>query len=266
MRKFWLSVVSSALVVFLAVPASAQIASHRAAYKLSLGNAKTSGVTELEGAMYIDWHEACEGWTISQRMRFQITDEDGQPIDNDISFSSWEAKDGLNYRFTLRTTRNGEVAEELRGHAQLDGKGKGGKAVFTEPEGEVIELPPGTIFPTEHSILLLRTAMAGDKIIARQVFDGATLDGALEINALVTGKLAPEKPASSKIAADLLKGPSWRVRMAFFKLEEQAAEPEYETSMRMLDNGVGLDFIFDYKDFSIKAQLEQLEALPKPRC
>jgi hypothetical protein len=266
MRKFWLLIASWALVVFFVVPASAQIASHRAAYKLSLGNAKTSGVTELEGAMYIDWHEACEGWTISQRMRFQITDEDGQPIDNDISFSSWESRDGLSYRFTLRTTRDGEVAEELRGHAELEGKGKGGKAVFTEPGGEVIELPPGTIFPTEHSILLLQKAFSGDRIVSRQVFDGATLDGALEINALIGNKVPPEKPGNAKISADLLKGPSWRVRMAFFKLEEQSGEPEYETSMRMLDNGVGLDFIFDYKDFSIKAMLEQLEALPKPRC
>lgn len=249
-----------------AAPAAAQIASHRAAYKLSLGNGKSSGINTLEGAMYIDWHEACEGWTINQRMRFQLIDEDGQPIDNDISFSSWEATDGISYRFTLRTLRNGELAEELRGRAELDGRGKGGKAVFSEPEDEVIELPPGTIFPTEHSIQLLKKAMAGEKIFSAQVFDGATLDGALEINALITSKLPPEKPASPKIAAELVKGPSWRVRMAFFKLEEQAAEPEYETSMRMQDNGVGLDFVFDYKDFSIKAQLEQLEALPKPRC
>jgi hypothetical protein len=266
MRKFWSVLVSSAFVILFVVPASAQIASHRAAYKLSLSNPKTSGVSELEGAMYMDWHEACEGWTISQRMRFQITDEDGQPVDNDISFSSWEAKDGLNYRFTLRTTRNGEIAEELRGYAELDGKGKGGKAVFSEPEGEVIELPPGTIFPTEHSIQLIQKALAGDKIFARQVFDGATLDGALEINALITNNLPPEKLGGKNISAELLKGPSWRVRMAFFKLEEQAAEPEYETSMRMMDNGIGVEFIFDYKDFAIKAQLEQLEALPKPRC
>lgn len=265
MRKLWSLMVASALVLFV-VPASAQIASHRAAYKLSLSNAKSSGVTELNGAMTIDWHEACEGWTISQRMRFEIVDEDGQPVDNDISFSSWEAKDGLNYRFTLRTTRNGEVEEELRGSAQLDGQGKGGKAVFSEPEDQVIELPPGTIFPTEHSIQLIKKAMAGEKIFARQVFDGATLDGAMEINALLTSKLAPEKLGGAKIDGDLLKGPSWRVRMAFFKLEEQAAEPEYETSMRMMDNGIGVDFIFDYKDFAIKAQLEQLEALPKPRC
>jgi hypothetical protein len=265
MRKLWSLMVASALVLFV-VPASAQIASHRAAYKLSLSNAKSSGINELTGAMYIDWHEACEGWTISQRMRFEITDEDGQPVDNDISFSSWEAKDGLNYRFTLRTTRNGEVEEELRGHAELEGHGKGGKAVFSEPEDQVIELPPGTIFPTEHSIQLIQKALAGDKIFARRVFDGATLDGAMEINALITGKLPPEKLGTAKINGDLLKGPSWRVRMAFFKLEEQAAEPEYETSMRMMDNGIGVDFVFDYKDFAIKAQLEQLEALPKPRC
>jgi hypothetical protein len=266
MRKSWFACVLAALFALVATAASAQIASHRAAYKLSLGNGKSSGIATLEGAMYIDWHEACEGWTISQRMRFQLFDDDGEPIDNDISFSSWEAKDGLNYRFTLRTLRNGEVAEELRGKAELEGRGKGGKAVFSEPEDEVIELPPGTIFPTEHSILLIQRAQAGDKIFARQVFDGATLDGALEINALIAGKLQPPKPASSKIAADLLKGAAWRVRMAFFKLEEQAAEPEYETSLHLLDNGVGLDFVFDYKDFSIKAQLEQLEPLPKPRC
>jgi EipB-like len=250
----------------LVAPAVAQIASHRAAYKLSLGNGKSSGIAELDGAMYIDWHEACEGWTISQRMRFQIFDDDGQPIDNDISFSSWEAKDGQTYRFTLRTMRNGEVAEELRGRAELEGRGKGGKAVFSEPEDEVIELPPGTIFPTEHSIELIQKARAGEKIFSRHVFDGATLDGALEINALITGRSPAEKSLPAKVAADLAKGESWRVRMAFFKLEEQAAEPEYETSMRLLDNGVGLDFLFDYKDFSIKAQLEQLEALPKPRC
>jgi hypothetical protein len=266
MHKFKVALLLAVAAGLLAAPAWAQIASHRAAYKLSLGSGKGSGITELDGAMYIDWHEACEGWTISQRMRFQIFDDDGQPVDSDISFSSWEAKDGLSYRFTLRTMRNGEVSEELRGRAELEGPGKGGRAVFSSPEDEVIELPPGTIFPTEHSIQLLQKANAGEKIFARHVFDGATLDGALEINALITSRVPAEKSLGPKIAADLAKGPSWRVRMAFFKLEEQAAEPEYETSMRLLDNGVGLDFLFDYKDFSIRAELEQLEALPKPRC
>lgn len=261
----------AALVVLAAgaaaAPAGAQaIASHRAAYTLSLGSAKSSGISGLRGAMTIDWQEVCGGWTISQRMRFQIFDEDGESIDNDISFSSWEASDGLAYRFTMRAMRNGEVSEELRGRAELAGKGKGGKAVFTMPEEETIELSPGTIFPTEHTVEVIRRAQAGETMVSRQVFDGATLDGALEISALITSRHPPMKPANPAIDAALVGRPSWNVRMAFFKNDEQAPEPEYETSLRLLDNGVGLDFLFDYRDFSIQATLAQLEPLPKPKC
>ena len=34
----------------------------------------------------------------------------------------------------------------------------------------------------------------------------------------------------------------------------------------LLDNGVARDFIFEYSDFSIRAKLDRLEALPKPKC
>src|SRR5262245_30464233 len=163
-RRFAVWVLFGAIAV--AGPAladAANIASHRAAYVLSLGAAKAnSGVSAIDGGMFIDWQEVCGGWTISQRMRFKVYAEEGEVIDNDISFSSWEAQDGLSYRFTLRTVRNGDVVEQLRGRATLDGRGKPGKVEFSEPEGETLDLPAGTIFPTEHSIQLLKSAMAGD--------------------------------------------------------------------------------------------------------
>jgi hypothetical protein len=244
------------------------LAPHRAAYSLSLGSAKLGSVTTIEGAMTIDWQETCDGWTMTQRMRFRVFDADGDAVDNDVSFSSWEARDGLNYRFTLRTTRDGEVTEVLRGRASLDGAGKGGRAVFAEPEGEMLELPPGTIFPTEHTLLLIERAKGGEKSFARPVFDGATLDGAMEINAVIGAALPADPPGGGPgLARDLVGGGSWRVRMAFFRLDTQrGTEPEYETSMRLFANGVGGEFLFDYAEFSIKAKLERLEALPKPRC
>jgi hypothetical protein len=246
--------------------ASAQIVPHRAAYTLSLGSAKpSSGIAAIEGGMYIDWQEICDGWTISQRMRFSLVDGDGESIDNDISFSSWESKDGLAYRFTVRTVRGGEVTEELRGRAKLEGRGLGGKAEFTEPPGEVMELPAGTLFPTEHTIVLIDKAVAGERLLSRLVFDGASLDGALEVNAVIGPKQASEAPAAPRI--DAIAGrPYWRVRMAFFKPAESNGEPEYETSTGMLDNGVGRDFLFEYGDFSIRAKLDRLEAVAKPRC
>jgi hypothetical protein len=250
-----------------AVPASSgEISPHRASYTLSLGQTKSSGgVVDIQGAMYIEWQEVCDGWTINQRMRFQMTDTDGERTDNDINFSSWEAKDGLSYRFTLRSLRDGEVDETLRGRAFLDGKGKGGKAVFVEPQGLQIDLPAGTLFPTEHTLVLIKNAEKGEQQVARMVFDGATRDGALEVNAII-GMKANEQAVGSKIPAAIGAHPSWHVRMAFFKADDRNGEPEYETGLRLQDNGVGRDYTFEYPEFAIKSRLDLLEALPKPKC
>jgi hypothetical protein len=248
------------------VAAAAEIAPHRATYTLSLGNSRSSNnVVDIDGAMFIEWQEVCDGWTINQRMRFQMTDSDGERSDNDISFSSWEAKDGLNYRFTLRSLRDGEVDETLRGSAKLDGRGKGGMATFQEPEGLQMELPPGTLFPTEHTLVLIRAGEKGERQVSRLVFDGATRDGALEVNAFIGNKIM-EDVSEPRIQTGIGKHNSWRIRMAFFKTGGQGSEPEYETSLRQQDNGVGRDYTFEYPEFAIKSRLDLLEPLPKPDC
>lgn len=248
----------------------AEISPHRASYTLSLGGSgdqgnDVNGVIDVNGAMYIEWREVCDGWTINQRMRFQMTDSDGERTDNDINFSSWEAKDGLSYQFTLRSLRDGEVDENLRGRAYLTAKGKGGKAVFAEPKGLEIDLPPGTLFPTEHTLVLIREAEKGAQQISRMVFDGASRDGALDVSAVI-GSKAQEVGAPPKIAPSVGARPSWHVRMAFFKPHDLTGEPEYETGLRLQDNGVGRDYTFEYPEFAIKSRLDLLEALPKPKC
>ena len=254
-------------IALAAVPADAQIASHRAAYTLSLDKSKSaSGISEIRGAMLIEWQEVCEGWTLAQRMRFAAYDGDGNALDSDISFTSWEARDGANYRFATRTARNGEEIEQIRGRARLQGRGEAGEAIFSEPERQNMDLPAGTIFPTEHSIALIDAARKGERVFARKVFDGATLDGTLEINAVIAGQQPAETIKKDGVDSELLKHPWWRVRMAFFKLTDPAPSPEYETSMKMLGNGVGTEFIFEYEDFSIRAVLDRLEPLPPPRC
>ncbi len=267
-RSFVVSVALTALYL-ASVPteaAQAQITSHRAAYTLTLDKSKSSaGIAAIEGAMFIEWQEVCDGWTISQRMRFQAHDADGDVLDNDISFASWESRDGLSYRFTTRTVRNGNEVELIRGRARLEGRGRGGEATFSEPEQKKFSLDAGTIFPTEHSIALIAAAKAGERVFQRKVFDGATFDAALEINAIIGAPLPAAKIDKPNIAK-AAERPAWRVRMAFFKLTEPSTSPEYETSMRMLDNGIGSEFVFDYEEFSIRAVLDRLEELPEPRC
>jgi hypothetical protein len=251
-----------------AFAAELRIAPHRAAYVLALADGKAGGIVGVEGAMTVDWQETCDGWTMAQRMRFRMIDSDDEAIETDIFFSSWEAADGTAYRFTLRNSREGEVVEELRGRAMLAGPDKGGKAVFVDPPDEVIELAPGTLFPTAHTLFLIARAKAGDRQVARPVFDGASIEGAMDVSAVISAPVsAATAPRGPGIAADLLRGTSWRFRMAFFRADDQrGSEPEYETTMRLFENGVGTDFLFDYPEFSIRARLDRLEAVTRPRC
>jgi hypothetical protein len=242
------------------------LAPHRAAYSLSLGDNQGGGrgqVGQLEGGLVIDWAELCEGYTLNQRMRFTMSTAEEGTVESDIVFSSFESKDGTNYRFSLRTSRDGTVVEELKGRATLD-PDKGGKAVFTDPEVEM-ELPPGTMFPTAHSLLLLNLGEGGERVIVRVVFDGATLDGALDVTAILSDKM-PGQNMLGTATPEIGKRPGYRVRMAYFNPDDKAGTPQYETSMRMLDNGVAAEYTFEYPEFSMKAKLERLEALPKPRC
>ncbi len=261
----YFTMIAAGLLAFgsvLADPVSAavQLASHRAVYSMSLGTARSgSNTVDVRGAMYLELAEACDGWTVSQRVRMTLYATQGGEIDTDSNFSSWESQDGKAYRFTVRNLRNGKVAEEFRGDANLEGAGRSGKATFTV--GVIFDLPKGTLFPTEHMAKLIAAAQSGSSRLSRIMFDGATLDGPLEVNAIIG---PPVKPAGGD--DDLTNRAAWPVRMAFFPIQSQQAEPDYEVEVRLNDNGVSNRLLLDYGDFTVNAVLEKIEPLPKPKC
>jgi len=262
-----LAVVAGAWIAAAPVAFAVEIAPHRALYSLTLGSAKSSsGVVGASGAMVYEWGETCDGWTVQQRfrLRLQYAEQDGVEVSSNLV--TWESKDGLRYRFNERRLRNGEPDEEIKGEAKLDGAGKGGTAEFTRPEATTLTLAPGVLFPTAHTILLIERAQAGEQFISKQVFDGATVENASQITAVIG---APRKagPGADKVAdSPLLKRPSWRVRLAFFPADDKSGEPDYELGMKLLDNGVSQDMSLDYSDYVIRAKLDEIEALPRPTC
>ncbi len=242
-----------------------ELAPHRAVYSMTLGATRAAiGIIGGSGDMYMEWAESCEGWTLTQRLRLKLFYSQGGAVDTDSRFSSWESRDGLSYRFTLRNLRDGKVSEELRGRASLEGSGTGGVAAFTRPEGKKLHLPKGSVFPTEHMVQLIERAQAGDKRLSRIVFDGASLDGPQEVNAVIGRAIEAKADGAGEKA--LTSRPSWRMRLAFFPLESMTPEPDYELGLRLFDNGVAEDLILDYGDFTLLAKIEQIEALPKPAC
>jgi hypothetical protein len=255
-----------ALVVAPLPARAVDIAPHRALYTMTLGSAKSnSGVVGARGTMVYEWGETCDGWTIQQRYRLRMQYAESGDVEISSNYVTWEAKDGLRYRFNERKLKNGEVDEEIRGEARLEGPGKRGVAEFTRPSTSRIDLAPGTIFPTRHTIELIEHAASGDQFLARNVFDGSGEESAVEITAAIAG----EQNAASggqTVKSPLLDRPSWRVRLAFFPAGSTSEQPDYELGMRLHDNGVSADMVLDYSDFAIKARLDEIEALPKPSC
>lgn len=240
---------------------------HRATYDMKLSVARpNSGIVEVSGRMVLETVEACEGWEVKQRIKLKFLRNDGDEFTTDSSFTSYETKDGLALRFSVRNIQDDEVEEELRGNADLDAPGGKGRASFTLPEVRSFELPAGTLFPTTHLALVIRHARDGDKSASYFVFDGARLDGAFRVNAVI-GK--PPRGAGGAIRGDvgLLRGqPSWGVRFAFFAAGDQGALPEYEMALDLLGNGIARSMLLDYGEFAVDARLVQLQALPRPRC
>jgi hypothetical protein len=244
---------------------AADIMPHRALYTMSLGKAGgDAGVTGASGTMAYQWGETCDGWTVEQRYRLKMGYAETADVAIASNFVTWEAKDGLHYRFNQKETRDGADNEELRGAASLDGPGKGGAAEFEKPEGKTFELPPGAIFPSAHTIFLIDKAKAGETFISRHIFDGATVENAVLVSAVIGPKVEPDAEAAKQ--SPLLNHPGWRVRLAFFPADPKAEKPDYELGMLLLDNGVSRDMVIDYGEYAIRAKLDDIEALPKSGC
>ncbi|WP_421998988.1 cell envelope integrity EipB family protein [Reyranella sp.] len=241
---------------------------HRATYDMKLSVTRpNSGIVDVSGRMVLEMVDSCDAWEVKQRIKLKFLRNEGDEFDTDSSFTSYETKDGLGLRFSVRNIQDDEVEEELRGHADLQAAGAKGRASFTLPEARSFELPAGTLFPTTHLMLLIQHARAGDKSVSYGVFDGARLDGAFQVNAVI-GKppRGPLPPVRGDVA--LLRGQqSWSVRLAFFAAGDQGtANPEYEMALDLLANGIARSMLLDYGDFAVEARLVQLQALPRPRC
>jgi hypothetical protein len=253
------------IAAFSAASASAaEIAPHRALYTMSLASSRSdSGVAAAQGTMAYQWGETCDGWTVEQRYKLTMGYAESEDVEILSNFVTWESKDGLHYRYNQRESRNGKDNQEIRGEASLEGPGKGGVVNFEKPKPQVMNLPAGAIFPSIHTMLLIDQAKGGTNFLTRQVFDGATVENAVLVSAVIGPKLEPDETAKK---SPLLERPGWRMRLAFFPADQKADQPDYELGMLLLDNGVSRDMLIDYGDYAIRATLDTIEPLPKPNC
>jgi hypothetical protein len=261
---------ASLVLAFSVFAASPTIASgltpHRAFYSLALGDRSSTGdVVNVQGMMTYEWGDSCDGWTSSQKLRIKYFYEDGRSIDLGWSLSSWESKDGMRYRFFARYFDGPNVTSEMKGEARLDGVGKGGVAEFSEPKNLRLVLPSGTLFPTAHSISLLKHFAAGDRQLYATVFDGTDDQAPLDVSAVLAGSKLPAAE-TAKLSPLLANGPVYRVGLAFYAAGEEQSRPAHEQQLQVYGNGIVDRLTLDFGSFSVDAALKKLEPLAPPGC
>jgi len=249
-------------------PAWAQeLQPHRAAYDVTmLDHGKPS--PDSAGSYAFEVKLTCDGYIINQRMRLSI-DSGRSPVVTEEQSQMTESRDGRKLHFEHHSTANGREVSVTKGDATLDADGRG-ESRFTDPEGQSVALPTGTMFPMAISRATLRAAKAGDAGFEGLFFYGEKPKPPQEVN-IVIGKV-PKRLADLKMPEggnELIQGHAQiYYRGAFFDAEAKSKgePPAFEMSSLTLDNGIELYGTHEEAESGIEYRISRLESLPKPTC
>jgi hypothetical protein len=214
--------------------------------------------------MTFEWADVCDGWALDQHYLLRITNGDGSETEIRTSNVTWEAKDGLRFRFNIRRGRDSAVTEELRGDARLDKAGGSGVVTFSKPGEAEIALPAGTRFPTDFMLAQMRAASQGTRMDRSLVFEGGAVEGPQSVTTTILPKRAPRGPGI--LEPPLGPNDIWPMHVAYYPADNPDGAPETEISLDVQANGIVPGFILDYGVFKLRAVLERIAALPDPGC
>lgn len=239
------------------------LASHRALYTLSVARLDPRNYRHgIAGGLSLEFVPACDGYVLNQRFVIETTTDDGTILNNMV-LNSWESLDGKSFRFKMRDEVNGDVEQELKGEGKLSSRG--GSVHFAQPQDTDLDLPPMTLFPTEHTVRLLALARSGGNWLQTSIYDGASADAYSEVGGFIGGEL-PVETGNDPVVAPLRGQRSWHIRLAYFTSDKAQDTPDYEIAYRLYENGVADDIVFDYGDYAIRAKLKLLELKPREAC
>jgi hypothetical protein len=240
-----------------AVAAEGSITPHKAVYRIVGG--EEGGVTRADGWVVANIEASCDGWSTQNAITFRVVMPDGRVVDSSLKASTWESRDGLQYRFSAENVRG----ESLTGDANIPASGDVGKVVFSQPPGYEMILPAGTMFPMTFNRRILAAARDGEEGVSAIIFDAGhssllvdtevTIGGG-DLSSDETGRGLPE-----------IRGLSWPLRYTFStRTADLSGNTQFHA--RLFDNGIYGDMLFDFGDFTFEAILEQIVPGTEPDC
>ena len=272
-QQFQCALVVTAILLPAPALAAVEFVAHRALYKMKLQEANLgTGIAAVSGTMAVEWRDACTGWTFEYKSVIEVRFSEGRSLTLASTATTWESRDGRDYRFNIRHKSNGQVTERIEGVAKAGNPGREGRVVLSLPERRNIALPAGTLFPVAHTLALVgaaaQNAAAQNKVpafVSRNVFDGMDEKGLYQVTAVIGG--AGRQTDDELPPRGALKNTRWwPVDLAYFGVASRKSVPDHEIKMRLYENGIADDLLLDFEDFIIRAEIDRVEIFPEPSC
>jgi len=259
-----LSVALVGLVITASAAHAGSISAHKAFYDMRLGDrVQSSKIVNIVGKSALIVERDCDGWVSVEDYMIEFINETGGSDRILSHFESWEADTGDKFSFDVIEDSTFRGRKDFGGFADLPVKGSGNAFFSLDPVTE-LELPQGTYFPVRHLESIIDAADSGKTMMAATIFTGGEPGDALMTTSTVVGGWQTVEDA---IDLGGLGGDGfWPIQVAYFKPMAKKAEPEYEIKFSMQPNGVVRNYVIDYGEFSIAAELTRIEDIEAPVC
>jgi hypothetical protein len=247
--------------------AAVPLASHRAAYQITLG--KTSGTQAPVSASGLIAYEfrgsPCEGYAATFRQVTQLQRSEGAAVSSDTKAVTFEDGQAKQLRFRIDTTLSDNQEAPIDGSAtRSDG---GDVSVdLSQPSQKTLALGKDILFPTQHIAHIIDTAKSGGSVMEARVFDGSDTGEKIFDTLTVIGKEVTAPGADADKAEPLKAMRRWPVTISYFDAGKKDAAPEYTLAFDLYENGVSGSLRLDYGAFSLLAQLTKFDLLPSAPC
>ena len=239
------------------------IDAHYAEYILSLHESTVgSDIYEIEGRSIYKLKKECSGWNASEELLVFFKTKNNGQSKLESKWKTFETFSGDAYQFDLIDEINDERTNNFFGFANISDKNNSAK-YFSDKEYSV-PLETEIEFPITQMKNIILAAKNNKKIYNSNIFMGSEL---LDSHRVVTVIIGKQKKYKEKIFGnEFYEKLYWPINLAYYNPELEINKPEYRISAKLQKNGVLLEYIIFYDNFSIISKLTNIKSIDNSNC
>ena len=244
---------------------SSTMVSHKADYTLSMGKRnQTATVQDVKGKISFTLKVLCDGYSLKEDYLFQFFYETGEDVTILSHSDSWEHENGQLYSFDVREQNSFEPENIYTGYAILPPQSDIAEANYAGAYDDNLKLSNDIMFPMTYTRAIIDAAQKGKKFMSGKIFVNSTPEDAIMTATAAIGKKKQYKSALQ--INGVTTSFYWPIDVAYFREDATEATPEYQIQMELHDNGVVTDFLINYGDFTINADISNATLIENVDC